>query len=65
MKRAAPWIAGAALLLALPLGVRNPFLLHLCILVLMWTLLGAAWNVLGGFAGQVSFGHAALFGVGR
>jgi branched-chain amino acid transport system permease protein len=30
----------------------------------MWTLLGAAWNVLGGFAGQVSFGHAALFGVG-
>ena len=64
MKRAAPWIAGAALVLALPLVVRNPFFLHLCIMVLMWTLLGAAWNVLGGFAGQVSFGHAALFGVG-
>jgi branched-chain amino acid transport system permease protein len=30
----------------------------------MWTLLGSAWNVLGGFAGQVSFGHAALFGIG-
>ncbi len=30
----------------------------------MWTVLGAAWNVLGGFAGQVSFGHAALFAVG-
>jgi branched-chain amino acid transport system permease protein len=30
----------------------------------MWTVLGAAWNLLGGFAGQVSFGHAALFGVG-
>ena len=64
MRRAAPWVVGPLLLLALPLVVRNPFFLHLCILVLMWTLLGAAWNVLGGFAGQVSFGHAALFGVG-
>jgi branched-chain amino acid transport system permease protein len=64
VRRAAPWALGAAALLALPVAVRNPFLLHLCILVLMWTVLGTAWNVLGGFAGQVSFGHAALFGVG-
>jgi len=60
----APWVLGAAALAALPLAVHNPFLLHLAILILMWTLLGAAWNVLGGFAGQVSFGHAAFFGVG-
>jgi branched-chain amino acid transport system permease protein len=59
-----PWLAGAAAVAALPLVVRNPFWLHLAILVLMWTLLGAAWNMLGGYAGQVSFGHAALFGVG-
>jgi branched-chain amino acid transport system permease protein len=58
------WSAGAAVLLALPLAVRNPFFLHVGILILMWTLLGAAWNVLGGFAGQVSFGHASLFGMG-
>jgi branched-chain amino acid transport system permease protein len=58
------WSAGAAVLLALPLAVRNSFFLHVAILILMWTLLGAAWNVLGGFAGQVSFGHAALFGMG-
>jgi branched-chain amino acid transport system permease protein len=58
------WSAGAAVLLALPLAVRNSFLLHVGILILMWTLLGAAWNVLGGFAGQVSFGHASLFGLG-
>jgi branched-chain amino acid transport system permease protein len=63
-RRALPWLAAAAVAIALPLVVRNPFFLHLVILVLMWTLLGAAWNVLGGFAGQVSFGHAALFGVG-
>jgi branched-chain amino acid transport system permease protein len=60
----APWLAGAAALAAVPLLVQNTFLLHVAILILMWTLLGAAWNVLGGFAGQVSFGHAALFGVG-
>jgi branched-chain amino acid transport system permease protein len=55
---------GLAVLLAVPLVVRNPFHLHLGIMILFWTLLGASWNVLGGFAGQVSFGHASLFGVG-
>jgi branched-chain amino acid transport system permease protein len=64
VKRAWPWLLALALALAAPLVVRNPFHLHLGILVLMWTLLGASWNVLGGFAGQVSFGHASLFGVG-
>ena len=59
-----PALVGVALLAALPLVVRNSFYLHVCILVLMWTVLGAAWNVLGGFAGQVSFGHAALFAMG-
>ena len=63
-RRLLPGVLGAALLLAAPLAVRNSFLLHVGILMLMWTLLGAAWNVLGGFAGQVSFGHAALFGIG-
>ena len=58
------WACGAAAVAALPLVVRNAFLLHVVILILMWTVLGAAWNVLGGFAGQVSFGHAALFGIG-
>ncbi len=64
MKRFLPAILGIAALAAVPFVVRNSFLLHVCILVLMWTVLGAAWNVLGGFAGQVSFGHAALFAVG-
>jgi branched-chain amino acid transport system permease protein len=59
----APVLAVLALL-ALPLVATNQFYLHLAITVLMWTLLGAAWNLLGGFAGQVSFGHAAFFGIG-
>ena len=55
---------GVGLLLAVPLITRNPFYQHLLIMVLFWTLLGAAWNLLGGFGGQVSFGHAAFLGVG-
>ena len=31
---------------------------------LLWILLGQSWNLLGGYTGQVSFGHAAFFGVG-
>jgi branched-chain amino acid transport system permease protein len=63
-RRLAPWLAGAAALVALPAFAPNTFFLHVAIMILLWTLLGAAWNVLGGFAGQVSFGHAALFGIG-
>ena len=51
-------------LLAVPYVTANPFYQHLLIMVLFWTLLGAAWNLLGGFAGQVSFGHATFLGVG-
>jgi branched-chain amino acid transport system permease protein len=61
---AAAWIAAGVLLAGLPLVVHNSFLLHVCILAFMWTVLGEAWNVLGGYAGQVSFGHAAFFGLG-
>lgn len=61
---AAAWVLAGAALAALPLVVHNSFLLHVCILVFMWTVLGEAWNVLGGYGGQVSFGHAALFGFG-
>jgi branched-chain amino acid transport system permease protein len=63
-RAAAPWLAAATLLAGLPLVVRSPFFLHVCILVFLWTLLGEAWNALGGYAGQVSFGHAAFFGIG-
>ena len=66
MTRAAPVAAAAAvlLLLALPFLTTSQFFLHLAITVLLWTVLGVAWNLLGGFGGQVSFGHATFFGVG-
>jgi branched-chain amino acid transport system permease protein len=54
----------AAALLAFPLLVTNRFLVHLAILTLLYVLLGTSWNLLGGYAGQISFGHAAFFGTG-
>lgn len=54
----------AVALIAIPLFFQNPYILHMLILVLLWTLLAQSWNLLGGYTGQVSFGHAAFFGVG-
>jgi branched-chain amino acid transport system permease protein len=33
-------------------------------LVLVWATMGLAWNVISGYAGQISFGHQAFFGIG-
>lgn len=63
MKKFAPIIIIAALA-ALPLIGINTYLLHILIITIMWSIIGMAWNLLGGFCGQVSFGHAAFFGVG-
>ena len=60
-------VLGVAVVLALlvpPAFTNNPFFLHLIIMVLFSTLLGVAWNLLGGYAGQISFGHSAFLGVG-
>ena len=47
-----------------PLLIKNAFLLDSLILILLWGALSAAWNVAGGYAGQVSLGHSAFFGIG-
>jgi len=49
---------------ATPLVVHDTFILDSVILILLWGSLSAAWNVAGGYAGQVSLGHAAFFGIG-
>lgn len=52
-----------AIALALPAFVDASHL-NLAILVLMAAQLGVSWNIVGGYAGQVSLGHAAFFGLG-
>ena len=51
-------------LFLIPLIVNNSFFHHIFIMILFSTLIGLAWNLLGGYAGQVSFGHSAFLGVG-
>ena len=58
-------IAALALAVALlPLVVSSGFVLNLVIMALYTTLLGQSWNLLAGFGGQYSFGHALFFGTG-
>jgi len=57
-------VAFAVAVALLPVFVSSGFALNLAIMVLYTTLLGQAWNVLAGFGGQYSFGHALFFGTG-
>ena len=63
MKKFMPWMV-FAILCALPLIGLSTYALHILVLVIMWSIIGMGWNILGGYCGQVSFGHAAFFGMG-
>ncbi len=63
MKRICPPVI-LGLLAILPLLGLSSYWMHIFIIVIMWAVIGMAWNLLGGYCGQVSFGHAAFFGVG-
>jgi branched-chain amino acid transport system permease protein len=54
----------AALLLALPLVVTSRFAIDVLIRILLFSFIGVAWNLMGGYAKQLSLGHAAYFGLG-
>jgi len=64
VKAIAPALVFFALAGLVPLVVRDPFLLDSLILILLWGAAGAAWNIAGGYAGQVSLGHSMFFGLG-
>lgn len=54
----------AAAALAVPLVIKSPFAIDICIRVLLFAFIGVAWNLMGGYAKQLSLGHAAYFGLG-
>ncbi len=58
------WAAALACALAYPLVLAGPRDVNVGVLVLLYATLGTAWNILGGYAGQISFGHAVFFGTG-
>jgi branched-chain amino acid transport system permease protein len=57
-------IVVVAALAAFPLFVKKPYVLHMGVILFLAIIQGEAWNVVGGYAGQYSVGHAAYFGTG-
>jgi branched-chain amino acid transport system permease protein len=51
-------------LLLLPLFVKSASRQNVLTLILLAAQLGVAWNIVGGYAGQISLGHVAFFGIG-
>ena len=47
-----------------PFVFRSSFMVNFGVLALFYAFIGQSWNISGGFAGQLSFGHVAFFGVG-
>jgi branched-chain amino acid transport system permease protein len=54
----------AVILLGLPLLVKSAFTLDIFIRILLFAFIGTAWNLMGGYAKQLSLGHVAYFGLG-
>jgi branched-chain amino acid transport system permease protein len=53
-----------AVCIALVIFLRSQNLLDVLIQSFLWAGVGLAWNIAGGYAGLISFGHAAFFGIG-
>jgi branched-chain amino acid transport system permease protein len=59
------WLGALVVIaLALPLVVTSRFYTDIFIRVLLFAFIGVAWNLMGGYAKQLSLGHAAYFGLG-
>jgi branched-chain amino acid transport system permease protein len=54
----------AIVLLALPQLVKSSFAIDIFIRILLFSFIGVAWNLMGGYAKQLSLGHSAYFGLG-
>jgi branched-chain amino acid transport system permease protein len=52
------------LMLAFALGVSNDYLLHIAVLILLYTVLASSLNLIVGYVGEFPLGHVAFFGIG-
>jgi branched-chain amino acid transport system permease protein len=59
----AGWILALAALIALPFVHRDPYHLHILVLILIWSFAYTSWSIMGRF-GLVSLGHGGFMGVG-
>ena len=57
-------ICVAAAVACLPLVVKDVYIQNMLVLTLMYAALSQSWNILSGYCGQISLGHALYFGLG-
>src|SRR3984885_4360281 len=57
-------VVGFALLLLFPIGIDNPYYIHLLETIMIYAIVLFGLDIVVGYTGQVSLGHAGLFGVG-
>jgi len=57
-------IVGMLCLAAIPLGITNPYYLHLVETIMIYAILLFGLDIVVGYTGQVSLGHSGLFGIG-
>jgi len=65
--RTGGWLAIAGVVavgLVLSLALTERYHHRVLTLVFLWATMGLAWNIISGYAGQISFGHQAFFGIG-
>ena len=55
-------VAGVAALLLFPIGIDNPYYIHLLETIMIYAILLFGLDIVVGYTGQVSLGHAGLFG---
>ncbi|HTK90712.1 MAG TPA: branched-chain amino acid ABC transporter ATP-binding protein/permease [Verrucomicrobiae bacterium] len=61
------WLGIAGVLaigLVLTFALTERYHHRILTLVFLWAAMGLAWNIISGYAGQISFGHQAFFGIG-
>lgn len=54
----------AAAYLSASAFVSNSYYQLILTMVPIWAVFGVSWNILSGYGGQLSFGHASFFGIG-
>jgi branched-chain amino acid transport system permease protein len=64
VRTTAPIFVAVVLLAAVPFVTTSNVVLNFLVMALLIAVVGQGWNVLGGYGGQYSFGHAAFFGTG-
>ena len=64
MSRRSLLVVAGTLAAVLPLLVAHPFVLSLATQAMIWALLASSWDLLSGYTGQISFGHAGFFALG-